>query len=218
MAHLLIKDTVISDRRLPLPGKVVVFGRSLDADVPVPHKSVSRRHALLEEGDGAWLLSDLGSVNGCQVGERKLEPGERVPVALGGAFRIGHVDFILAPDEVLGESEPVHTAGALSLAAASPPSPHPVALAPATAAAPVTTEGSRLSPAIAKRAAQRKQRRDAMRWVGVLVTFVLLTFAVFFVYRIVERERAKKPAEVAPAEPEAREEEYEIRPLTTSGD
>ena len=43
MAHLQIKETVLSDRRLPLPGTVVVFGRSMDADVPVPHKSVSRR-------------------------------------------------------------------------------------------------------------------------------------------------------------------------------
>ncbi|MHC4471719.1 MAG: FHA domain-containing protein [Planctomycetota bacterium] len=220
MAHLLIRETVISDRRLPLPGKVVVFGRSLDADIPVPHRSVSRRHALLERTEEGWVFSDLGSVNGSFLGDRRLEPGERAPVPLGATFRVGSVDFILAPDEVLDDGPaPATTA---SSSAAAPPivgsALKPTApAAPAVVLAPPKGAG-RLSPAVAKRAAMRKKRRDALRWMGVLVTVVLLGFAAFFVQRIVARERAKRPVEAVVEEKKAPEEPHEIQPLSIPGD
>lgn len=41
------------------PGEAVVLGRAADADVPLPHRSVSRRHAVLEAGPTGWTLTDL---------------------------------------------------------------------------------------------------------------------------------------------------------------
>ena len=43
------------------------IGRGEDCDLPIDHPSISRRHAELDAQDGAWLLRDLGSKNGCFV-------------------------------------------------------------------------------------------------------------------------------------------------------
>jgi len=54
----------------PVAGRVVL-GRADDCDVCLPHRSVSRRHARIEERDGRWRLTDLRSRNGTRVnGER----------------------------------------------------------------------------------------------------------------------------------------------------
>lgn len=218
MAHFRIENTVLSDRRLPCPGRVVVLGRSLDADVPLPHKSVSRRHALIEAQDAGFVISDLGSSNGTFVAGRRLSKGERATLTLGDSFRLGQVALILAPDEVLEGED-----------AAPPPDPSPpgavriaaVAAPKAPAPAPrkeisTTTvkERRRPRPEMAKRQAQRKARRDAMRWIGLAVTIVLLTLAGIFVGKIVSRNQADKDrAEAEAAEAEAAREAEKNKPV-----
>lgn len=43
------------------------IGRAEDCDLPIDHPSISRAHAALLAQDGAWVLRDLGSKNGCFV-------------------------------------------------------------------------------------------------------------------------------------------------------
>jgi predicted component of type VI protein secretion system len=201
MAHLLIQNTVISDRRLPLPGKVVVLGRSLDVDVPIPHLSVSRRHALVELSESGWRISDLGSVNGTFVDERKLEGGERAPIGIGMPFRLGDVVFRIAADEVLAGEPEAAWAVVPAVPSVAPAVAPPVTAPPASALQPVKVpeltashraldsvpkpkSDMRSRPSAKKRANLRKQKRDAMRWVGVLVTVVLITLAAVFIGKI----------------------------------
>jgi ABC-type multidrug transport system ATPase subunit len=64
----------------------LVIGRASDCDVCLPHPSVSRYHAILEQRTEGLRLRDLGSVNGVSIaGERITEPtavheGERVGI------------------------------------------------------------------------------------------------------------------------------------------
>ncbi len=51
-------------RRLPLAAACYRLGRDPDSDIVIDHGAVSRRHALLEDHDGHWLLRDQGSTNG----------------------------------------------------------------------------------------------------------------------------------------------------------
>lgn len=70
-------------RRIGLHGGAYRLGRSADCEIPVDHGAVSRQHALLEEVEGAWLLSDTGSTNGLwwrgrRVRALMLADGDRV--------------------------------------------------------------------------------------------------------------------------------------------
>jgi pSer/pThr/pTyr-binding forkhead associated (FHA) protein len=198
MAHLLIRNTVLSDRRLPLPGKVLVVGRSLDADIPIPHKSVSRRHALLEAREDGYVISDLGSSNGTFVEELRVYPAEKTMLPLGGSFRVGEVRVVLAPDELIGESA-VPAASAPRAAAAvrdgltlGPPPGAPRA-APGRGK-PSSAARGKPSPALRARAEKRRVKQAATRWAMAAVTLVLLSLAAFFAYRIAENRAEKRPA------------------------
>lgn len=68
-------------------GDVVVIGRSSDAEIAVPDRSMSRRHARLFLEGGGWLVEDLGSRNGTLLSGRRIEGP--TPVAVGAALRIG---------------------------------------------------------------------------------------------------------------------------------
>jgi penicillin-binding protein 1A len=50
--------------RIALHGSCYGIGRDANADLPVEHPAVSRRHALLERHGNHWLLTDCGSTNG----------------------------------------------------------------------------------------------------------------------------------------------------------
>ena len=213
MAHLLITDTVLSDRRLPLPGRVVVLGRSLDVDVPVPHVSVSRRHALVEVSDGTFLLSDLGSSNGTFVGDDRILEGERREIPFGAPFRVGEVVFRIAADETLSGST-----GSVVSAARSAPVVN-VKATPKVRPKPAATDATRAKPSPAQRATKRREREKAMKWVGILVTLALVSLAGVFLATIVGKTRADTPPGTTGPEAEEKKEkekpgEYEIVPLS----
>ncbi len=207
MPHFLIRRTVLADRRLPLPGKVIVIGRSLDADVPIPHPSVSRRHALIEETDAGFVISDLGSSNGTFVDEVRVCPAEKAVLVLGCAFRVGEVRIVLAQDEVIGgggggalpaQVRPAaRTDGPLTLSP-SPKTPPVDASVARPASAEPPRAGKKPRPALKARIEERKAKRAVVRLAMMGVTIVLLALAAFFVYRIVDnrkRSTLRVPAE-----------------------
>lgn len=68
-------------------GDAVVVGRSSDAEIAVPDRSMSRRHARLFREGGEWLVEDLGSRNGTLLNGRRIT--DPTPVGIGTALRIG---------------------------------------------------------------------------------------------------------------------------------
>jgi hypothetical protein len=219
MAHLHISNTVIPDRRLPLPGRVVVLGRSIDVDVPVPHRSVSRQHALIEETEEGFLISDLGSSNGTFVGEERLAEGERRAVVLGTPFRLGEVGFRLAPDEVL-DHEPVLAAAPAPapVPAPSPASPAPVKVDVTPTKKPAARStaqrpGPRARATPIQRAVKRKAHKDAMRWLGVIVTISLLAVAGLLLNKILGMNGDEPPPDTAAEEKEERKEDPGLKLL-----
>lgn len=83
-------------------GDVVFIGRSSDAGIVVPDRSMSRRHAkLIREGDG-WLIEDLGSRNGTLLDGNRVNGA--MPVGVGSTLKIGSTTITIG--KVAGE-EPV---------------------------------------------------------------------------------------------------------------
>jgi transcriptional regulator with PAS, ATPase and Fis domain len=71
-------------------GTPVIVGRAPDADLRIPHASVSRKHARVTLMDGVVRVEDLGSENGTRVRGRALRPGEAVVLHQGELVELGH--------------------------------------------------------------------------------------------------------------------------------
>ena len=54
----------------------VIIGRSPSCDIPITHKSISRKHFKLTQEDGVWHIEDLGSQNGTRRNGNLIEGRE----------------------------------------------------------------------------------------------------------------------------------------------
>jgi FHA domain/zinc-ribbon domain len=57
-------------------GDRTTIGRSPDCGVFLDDVTVSRRHAVLVQREGAWVIEDQGSLNGTFVNRRRVESAE----------------------------------------------------------------------------------------------------------------------------------------------
>jgi pSer/pThr/pTyr-binding forkhead associated (FHA) protein len=88
-AMLIAYEGELEGERWILDQQYTTIGRSIDCDVVLPKRQVSRHHAEIERDDGGYLLRDLGSKNGTYVnGEKvqgepyRLKDGDEIQIAL----------------------------------------------------------------------------------------------------------------------------------------
>lgn len=67
-------------------GERTTIGRSPDCEIFLDDVTVSRKHAVLLQRDGRFLVEDLGSLNGTFLNRRRIESGE---LADGDELQIG---------------------------------------------------------------------------------------------------------------------------------
>ena len=73
-----------SGQRISLGDRPVTVGRLSECTIPLNDQNVSRRHAEIRPGRGAYVVTDLGSTNGTMVngarigGEHRLTDGDIV--------------------------------------------------------------------------------------------------------------------------------------------
>ncbi len=75
------------------PGGAIVVGRTANADLVVNEYSVSDPHCELRHEPGRLVISDLDSLNGTFVNDKKLPPRSRVPIADGALVTLGRFRF-----------------------------------------------------------------------------------------------------------------------------
>jgi pSer/pThr/pTyr-binding forkhead associated (FHA) protein len=88
LASLVSRDGKRSDLKA---GRVTTIGRSLDNDVVLQHKSVSRRHATIQWANRGFSLSDLDSSNGTWVRNRRIT---KLQLADRDIVRFGDVELV----------------------------------------------------------------------------------------------------------------------------
>jgi hypothetical protein len=96
-AYLVIAYGLTSGQYL-LDKDLTVIGRDPDSDIPLPERTISRRHAEIVKTGNSFRIRDLDSrngvlVNGDLVKERQLETGDRIEI---GAYRLA---FLTVPEE-----------------------------------------------------------------------------------------------------------------------
>jgi hypothetical protein len=60
----------------PLESERTMIGRSPDCEIFLDDVTVSRKHAVLQRTGDAFVIEDLGSLNGTFVNRRRVEKGE----------------------------------------------------------------------------------------------------------------------------------------------
>ena len=74
MYYLEIVDASGRRRRVDLNRPRLLIGREPTCDICLPHPSVSRRHAQLQQTEqGSWLLQDLNSLNHVYLDNRPVQ-------------------------------------------------------------------------------------------------------------------------------------------------
>ena len=107
--RLVSVNTCPPTNTIVLHGLPVVVGRSSDADVRLADRWVSRRHSEIHEIDGTLVVRDLGSkhgtfVNGLQVPEKQLMPGDKLTVGLT-SYRVDYKCRTVMPPHPEGKQE-----------------------------------------------------------------------------------------------------------------
>jgi type VI secretion system protein ImpI/type VI secretion system protein len=76
----------------------VTIGRTLGNEVVLPdvEKKVSSKHAQIENKNGAYHLSDLGSTNGTILNGKKIEAKREVPLKSGDRIQIGSFQLLFS--------------------------------------------------------------------------------------------------------------------------
>ncbi|MGB0578188.1 MAG: FHA domain-containing protein [Limisphaerales bacterium] len=117
MGLLRVTSDQLKGAEFILSDEPVKVGRSRDNGIRLPHKSVSRHHAVITEENGRLQVKDLASTYGSYVNEDKVSEGavEDGDVLRLGRIRLTYQTNILAPppgtpaavaDKVAAENEP----------------------------------------------------------------------------------------------------------------
>ena len=67
---------LLDGKRLVVGPAGVTLGRSRQCDVVLNDPNISRRHAEIRPRGGSWVLTDLGSTNGCRINGRRIDGSE----------------------------------------------------------------------------------------------------------------------------------------------
>jgi transcriptional regulator with PAS, ATPase and Fis domain len=98
-----VSDEHMVSKDLPETGALII-GRDPDADLPLPHPEVSRRHARLLVGP-IQRLEDLGSANGTRLRGERLKPNHPALIEPGETAVIGPYLLALKARRVRRASE-----------------------------------------------------------------------------------------------------------------
>jgi hypothetical protein len=90
-------------REIPLEGPRLTLGRSLDNDVILEDRSISRHHALLVHRYGRYTLRDLESANGTAVNGQFIS---ECVLRDGDVIALGDVELVFRRVPVPGEEAP----------------------------------------------------------------------------------------------------------------
>ena len=93
-ANLMVHGGANNGTMIPLSGRPLTLGRRQDNDVVLNDTTVSRRHALIMEAPGGFVLRDLSTTNGTYVNMDRVGDGERA-LADGDRIRLADSDVTL---------------------------------------------------------------------------------------------------------------------------
>jgi sigma-B regulation protein RsbU (phosphoserine phosphatase) len=96
-----IRLTVLQPNLAPLNlhtgDALITLGRATDCTVPIRDRYLSRRHAEIAFVDKAWIVRDLGSVNGTLLNGTRLDGA--APLKAGDRIVLGDSEVVFEPED-----------------------------------------------------------------------------------------------------------------------
>lgn len=83
---------VLDGRRLLVPPRGAVVGRSRDCEIVLDDAGVSRRHLEIRPSDAGWTVEDLGSTNGARLNGHAISG--LCPLQLGDRIGLGSTELV----------------------------------------------------------------------------------------------------------------------------
>src|ERR1700741_5236948 len=94
-----IRLTVFQPNLAPMnvnpTGSLITLGRATDCTVPIRDRYLSRRHAEIVYDADAWLVRDLGSVNGTTLNGIRIDGS--APLRAGDRIKLGDSEVLFEP-------------------------------------------------------------------------------------------------------------------------
>jgi len=85
---LVVTEGALAGTTVSLGTAAVTIGRAPDSTVVLDDDYASTRHArIAPDGDGGWIVEDLGSTNGTYLGRTRITGP--TPLAIGAPVRVG---------------------------------------------------------------------------------------------------------------------------------
>lgn len=75
-------------------GRRYNVGRGSACEVRILDMRLSRKHCAFEDKDGTWILSDLGSTNGCRINKERVY--DDIPIPAETTITLGSVEIFVA--------------------------------------------------------------------------------------------------------------------------
>ena len=102
-----IRLTVLQPNLGPLKvdahGPLITLGRATECTVPIKDRYLSRRHAEIAFAGGAWIVRDLGSVNGTMLNGAKING--TLPLRPGDRITLGDSEVVFEPEDPSSQSK-----------------------------------------------------------------------------------------------------------------
>jgi pSer/pThr/pTyr-binding forkhead associated (FHA) protein len=118
LPHLVVVEGEGAGRAFALTRPTTIIGRGPDAEIVLPHPTVSWHHAAVTVGDDGIVAEDLGSLNGTfvgvrRIGRRALVEGDVLAIGDRAALKL----TLLAPDSQVRARAETPPEGSILLAA-----------------------------------------------------------------------------------------------------
>lgn len=126
-------------KTFPLTEAEITIGRAEENDLSIPVLEVSRRHAVLTQQEGGYLLRDLGSTNGTFVDRKRV--GGKYLLKPGDTIMLGDAVYLVYEKE-REEVDPMEVTPPSPMEVPEPPPPPPTPPAEAEG-----LEGEKAAPA-----------------------------------------------------------------------
>lgn len=84
-------------------GPLITLGRATECTVPIKDRYLSRRHAEIVLVSGAWVVRDLGSVNGTMLNGTRVNG--TLPLRPGDRITLGDSEVVFEPEDTSSQSK-----------------------------------------------------------------------------------------------------------------